>query len=298
MHSDGSADTATPSRAPSLGRRGFLGLGAVAAATAVTTLWVDPASAATTLAETSAEVQTVEQAKQQSALSAWGGYANGQIPASAMMFVSASVNGSGFLRWDAAKQYLAMSMAFSAALGKPLQITEGYRNLATQQDYWNKYQAGTGNLAAYPGTSNHGWGISCDFGSRVDVAGSPEKRWMDANGPSYGWQPTGNGFSRPEPWHFDFSPAYPGPPAPRASDDDPEVVIIRNNQALVESPVGYTALVGFRLFRHLSTTDMVNAVQLAGLSAYDLSRQDFYGALAALSIPRSAIKSGSNYYAV
>ena len=133
--------------------------------------------------------------------------ANGKLATADLMAVPATVAGAGFLRRDAASQYGMLAHAFEKAHGHALVITEGYRTYGRQVEYWNRYQAGTGNLAAYPGTSNHGWGISCDFGSGVASAGSSEKRWMDAHAPAYGWQPTGNTFGRPEPWHFDYVPA-------------------------------------------------------------------------------------------
>jgi hypothetical protein len=58
------------------------------------------------------------------------------------------------------------------------------------------------NLAAYPGTSVHGLAYAIDFGSHVDEYGSPQKIWMDANAPAYGWLPTGNSFSPKEAWHY------------------------------------------------------------------------------------------------
>ncbi|WP_083396088.1 D-alanyl-D-alanine carboxypeptidase family protein [Frigoribacterium sp. MCBA15_019] len=129
---------------------------------------------------------------------------NGRLATADLMAVPASVSGSGFLRRDAASQYGMLAYAFREALGQPLVITEGYRDYTRQLEYWRKYQAGTGNLAAYPGSSNHGLGISCDFGSGVASFGTAAKRWMDANAPAYGWKPTGNSFSRPEAWHYDY----------------------------------------------------------------------------------------------
>ena len=41
-------------------------------------------------------------------------------------------------------------------------INEGWRTNARQWELWRAYQAGTGNLAAYPGTSNHEGGNAAD----------------------------------------------------------------------------------------------------------------------------------------
>jgi len=134
--------------------------------------------------------------------SAWGGYSNGQIPASAMTKVPVSV-GQPYLRADAAAAYFDLDKAFRAKFGKSLAITEAYRDLARQQALYAAYQAGTGNKAAVPGTSVHGWALACDFGSGLTSYGTPEKNWMNANGPSFGWQPKGDGFpDQAEPWHF------------------------------------------------------------------------------------------------
>lgn len=141
---------------------------------------------------------------------AWGGHSNGQIPASALSPVPAVVAGSGYLRSDAAAQYNALNAAFRARFGKDLSITEGYRSYARQQYLYDGYinkQPGF-NYAAPPGTSNHGWATACDFGSGVNSYGTAEKAWMDANAPTYGWAPTGNGFPVREAWHFDYTLDY------------------------------------------------------------------------------------------
>lgn len=289
-----------PGDAGDLGRRRLLGY---AAATAVVgsavALRPSAALAATSLAETSSDVQTVADALAAAQESAWGGFSNGQIPSNVLTAVPSSVAGSGFLRDDAARQFFSMSLAFVQAVGRTLTITEGYRTYARQVDYWNRYQAGTGNLAAYPGTSNHGWGISCDFGAGVETAGTAAKRWMDANAPSYGWQPTGNGFSRPEPWHFDYSGSWTGPSSANATvkPEDVDTIILRCTGPLSEYPVaGYTVLLGVRTLRHLSNIDMVNSMRVIGTPYYELDWVGFYNVLSALGIPRSAIRAEADYF--
>ncbi|MGY3262607.1 hypothetical protein ACVJ1F_001754 [Frigoribacterium sp. 2355] len=296
MPLDESDSRGLPSGAPSLDRRGLLlGVGvagAVAAATALSR--PERAAAAVQLGETTAGVDTVAEALAAAALQAWGGQTNGKVPAALMSPVQASVAGSGYLRDDAARQYLSLSLAFRSAVGRSLTITEGYRSYERQVDYWNRYQAGTGNLAAYPGTSNHGWGISCDFGAGVDQAGSVAKRWMDANAPSYGWSPTGNTFSRPEPWHFDYVGAYAGPAG--AVQGDSGLVTVRATEALDGVGTGYTALLGFRSLRHLTTIDKVNALRVVGVPYYEVGRQNFYLLVDAFSVPRTAITGDSDYW--
>ncbi|WIJ46182.1 M15 family metallopeptidase [Curtobacterium citreum] len=177
------------------------------------------------------------------AAGAWGGYSNGEIPLSAMTPVPAA-NGQPYLRPDAAVAYFAVSTAFQARFGKALPITEAYRDLARQQALYAAYQAG-GNLAATPGTSNHGWGLACDFGGGVNSYGSAEKNWMNANGPSYGWQPRGDSFSQREAWHFEYDGSYnPGNGSNDDGDDDvfkPRLVRIVDTGA----PNGMNGLVAF-----------------------------------------------------
>lgn len=253
-----------------------------------------PAAAATSLGETADGVETVEQALAAARKSQWGGYANGRVPSSALVSVPASVAGSGFLRDDAARQFLALSVAFRNALGTTLTITEGYRSYDRQVEYWNAYQAGRGNLAAYPGTSNHGWGISCDFGSGVQSYGTAAKNWMDANAPGFGWSPTGNGFSQREPWHFDYVSAWPGP-APLAKKGT-GLLLVRCVEQLDGVGAGYVALLGVRSLRHLTSANQVTAVRLAGVPQYDLGRAAFLDLLASLSIPRSAVVGNADHW--
>lgn len=142
-------------------------------------------------------------------------YPNGKIPASLLRPVSnfrpltARVNenmGSNLLREDAWAALNMLQAAFYQALGRPLYVSEAYRGLTLQTAYWQDFQAGVGNLAAYPGTSKHGRAVSCDFGSGAGTYGSVAKDWLDANAPRFGWHPTGNGFKPREGWHFDFIP--------------------------------------------------------------------------------------------
>jgi hypothetical protein len=107
--------------------------------------------------------------------------------------------------------------------------------------------------------------------------------------------PTGNSFSRPEPWHFDYTPAYVGD-IPLQVDADSEVIIIRANQALSEQALGYTALVGVRSLRHLSTIDMINAMRVAGTPFYEVDRNRFYAIINSLGIARSALTQDADYW--
>jgi hypothetical protein len=74
----------------------------------------------------------------------------------------------------------------------PTGAMSSYRNLAQQKLLYGRYLAG-GNLAAKPGSSNHGWGLAVDVATfqmrqLVDRIGEPygwAKRWSDA--PSEWW---------------------------------------------------------------------------------------------------------------
>lgn len=181
---------------------------------------------------------------------AWGGHANGRIPTSAMKQVSV-VKGSPYLRPDAADAYGRLDAAFRNSFGGALTITEGYRTYDLQYSYFTtRYSkvSYTTNIrfegaywalrpgqdpAAVPGTSNHGWGVSCDFGAGVASYGTAQKIWMNKNAPLYGWEPTGDSFGPQEPWHFDYTVPYTGitnPPAAEEDEDMAAIVSVKNAQ--------------------------------------------------------------------
>ena len=79
----------------------------------------------------------------------------------------------GRLSKEAAANWLALRTAGGKQFGifiSPLGPASSYRTFDKQQEFWNLYQAGKGNLAAKPGTSNHGWG------NAVDLADPPSMR--------------------------------------------------------------------------------------------------------------------------
>ena len=131
---------------------------------------------------------------------------NGRLPPSEL----APIPG-GRLRKDAAAAFNAMHAASVRRYNIPLQPfgpMSSYRDLNEQQVLWNLYQSGRGNLAAHPGTSNHGWGLAVDFATPrmrgvVDAIGAPfgwSKRWSDA--PSEWWHV----IYKPGIWHGAASP--------------------------------------------------------------------------------------------
>lgn len=115
---------------------------------------------------------------------------NGSLPPSDLAPIK-----NGQLRKDAAAAWNAMNVE-ARKRGVELRPTgskSSYRTYAQQQELWALYQSGGGNLAARPGTSNHGWGLAVDLASQemramVDRIGAQwgyEKRTSDA--PSEWW---------------------------------------------------------------------------------------------------------------
>jgi len=110
------------------------------------------------------------------------------------------------LRCDAATALERLNTAYRAAFGHDLAVSGGYRTLAEQQ----QARAAKGDMAAQPGTSNHGRALAVDFSDfgAVGQFDDADYLWMVANGPRYGWVhppamgPGGNGPL--EPWHWEY----------------------------------------------------------------------------------------------
>ena len=128
---------------------------------------------------------------------------NGQLPSSDLAPIA-----GGQLTTSAAAGYNAMNVESRKRYGVELRPTgplSSYRDYAGQQQLWNAYQNGTGNLAAYPGTSNHGWGLAVDFAT-------PQMRSIvDSIGTKYGWSKSWSD-APSEWWHILYqSGHYNGP---------------------------------------------------------------------------------------
>jgi len=103
-------------------------------------------------------------------------------------------------------------MASSAkAAGVKITIASGFRTYARQEYFWNCYQTkkcNNGNLAAKPGSSNHGKGIALDLntdcggqtGAKPNCGGSAVYQWLYNNGHKFGFIRT----VQTEPWHWEF----------------------------------------------------------------------------------------------
>lgn len=138
-------------------------------------LW---ASIATALAIVVGTIAPINASSAEAA--AWGGYSNGQIPLSELTNV-----GGYYFRADAAQSLVALRAAYQTALGRPLIINDGYRDLAGQ---WAAYYQYGSPRAAYPGTSEHGWAVAADFGGEVyQGSWTAGHQWLQANAGAYGW---------------------------------------------------------------------------------------------------------------
>jgi uncharacterized membrane-anchored protein YitT (DUF2179 family) len=117
----------------------------------------------------------------------------------------------------AANSYIRMRKE-AKKQGVNLELNDAYRICGRKGDYserncsmgftqwcaWEKYQAGVGNLASDPTTSegcksNHGYGLAIDVKNT-----SGARDWIRENGEKYGWWWSGGTFSQIEDWHFDY----------------------------------------------------------------------------------------------
>jgi zinc D-Ala-D-Ala carboxypeptidase len=127
------------------------------------------------------------------------GYGNGRIPAEALQ----AIDGTGNHRlWAPAAQAFRSLEAAANAAGIRIGVTDSYRPLAVQERLAReKGLFRDGGLAAVPGTSNHGWGLSLD----LDLDASAQS-WMRENAWRYGFV---EDVPR-EPWHWTYRPAGRG----------------------------------------------------------------------------------------
>lgn len=137
-----------------------------------------------------------------------GKYPNGEVPANQLCQVPGSKSKDYRMSCRAIPDFTAMNNAYKKQFGVNLQVDHldrltTYRTVADQRVLYNKYLNGTGNLAAKPGTSNHGWGIALDINMRRNGAGSHQSntyKWLNANGPTYGFDDT----VPSEDWHWEY----------------------------------------------------------------------------------------------
>jgi LAS superfamily LD-carboxypeptidase LdcB len=89
--------------------------------------------------------------------------------------------------------------AAARTAGIDLQLEDGYRNYAEQQRLYDLYQSGRGNLAARPGESDHGWGLSVD----INTADQGTYQWLVKHAGEYGFV---NDVPS-ERWHWTYKPS-------------------------------------------------------------------------------------------
>jgi hypothetical protein len=111
---------------------------------------------------------------------------NGRLDPSSLVAIHSPL-GAASLAPGAASAWNAMRQASLAELGidlYPAGAISAYRTYEQQVELWRQYQAGTGPLAAPPGTSAHGVGRS------VDVASPEMHTAIDILGARFGWAKT------------------------------------------------------------------------------------------------------------
>ena len=128
-------------------------------------------------------------------------YANGYIPRSALSPITRAVNGEqAYLTHEAAAAFMAMNVESERDYGVTLRVSSAraaYRPYADQLYFWDQYLHHGGNLAARPGTSNHGLGLA------VDLATVEMRRIVDKIGHKYGWAKEWSD-AQSEWWHLKY----------------------------------------------------------------------------------------------
>jgi len=130
-----------------------------------------------------------------------GATATGYIKGEPQTINLVSVGNNQFMRDDAARNFLSMQQAASAA-GIPLTATSGFRSNLQQIKLYAGWVAKLPgfNLAAKPGWSNHQGGISVDIGG-VGSFTSAAYKWLTLNAGRYGFRND----VRSEYWHWTYS---------------------------------------------------------------------------------------------
>ena len=120
-------------------------------------------------------------------------YGNGKVPASALTPIG---RGDHRLWAPAAEGFRALEQA-AAEDGVTIKVTDSYRSYESQVDVARrKGLYSEGGLAAKPGTSEHGWGLSVD----LSLDGRAQA-WMRTNGARFGFE---ENVPR-EPWHWTYT---------------------------------------------------------------------------------------------
>jgi hypothetical protein len=147
---------------------------------------------------------------------AWrASHENGKIALSELarvepIFFDTDLGGAAMMHPEAAAAASAMFAAARAAGIPELRIIYSYRTYAVQEVKWANFQAG-GNLAAFPGTSNHGWAVALDLGGLTARA----LAWLRNNARRFGYV---NDVPS-EDWHWTYQEHIWTPPVAEEGDE-------------------------------------------------------------------------------
>ncbi|MCF4121495.1 D-alanyl-D-alanine carboxypeptidase family protein [Antribacter sp. KLBMP9083] len=133
--------------------------------------------------------------------SATAGYANGRIPVALLCELSFAPGER--LRCDAADQLERLNVAFAARFGRNLTVVDSYRSYGAQV----ATKTIKPDLAAVPGTSEHGLGLAVDLSDGLQSYGTAKYEWMRANAPAFGWDNPDwarAAGTKNEPWHWEY----------------------------------------------------------------------------------------------
>lgn len=110
---------------------------------------------------------------------------NGKLKSSELSPITICANGQrAYLANDAARAFNAMNAESERRFNVTLKVdtpAEAYRTYAEQVLLYSLYKEGKGNLAAKPGTSNHGEGIA------IDCLNQQMREIVDKIGVDFGW---------------------------------------------------------------------------------------------------------------
>lgn len=128
-------------------------------------------------------------------------HGNGQVPARELCRLPQSGH---ILHPDAAAAWWRLSRSFAQRFGASPCISDSFRSYEAQAEVY----AAKPELAAQPGTSNHGWAVALDLCGGAESYTSTKHRWLVRRGADFGWRnpswARSNG-SRPEPWHWEYT---------------------------------------------------------------------------------------------
>ena len=130
----------------------------------------------------------------------------------------AEANSGALLLKDAVDDWNALTLAYEKKFPGKTIVGSGYRSYERQVYFYECYKnknCNSGNLAAVPGRSNHGWGAAVDINRAASGwtngrrSNSPEFRWLNKWGPDkFNFSFTvskANGSSQDEHWHMDWT---------------------------------------------------------------------------------------------